>query len=163
MGAITEACGHGPTVNSVVPAGPPCQPGSLTLQAGRQGEAFGTAEATIVLTNAGSSSCSLSGTPTLVVFRADGSILAVQNSASTHPVLSLTLQPGESAALITNWANWCGQPPGPLRLEVLLPGHSAGVVGTFEGPPNYDYLPRCTRPGEASDIEIIDGYRLWPD
>jgi hypothetical protein len=150
-----------PAINTVLPGVRPCGVASLTVRGGRQGEAFQTDEATIVLTNSGSKACALSGDPTMSIAQSDGSALPVKSHVTPHTVTPVTLQPGGSAALITNWANWCGGALGPLTIEILVSGTSRDVVGSFDGPPNYNAVPGCTNLGHPSILSLVDGYIPW--
>ncbi len=64
----------------------------------------------------------------------------------------------DAADLVVFWANWCGRPPGPLSVRITL---SAGgvVTGPFNGPPDYNLVPSCPRPGHPSTISVIDAYQ----
>lgn len=136
-----------------------CASAALRINAGRQGESLG-AHGDIEFTNIGSGPCILRGLPTVTIVRADGTSLPAR--LVRVPPLQLgpvVLAPGrpDAADLVVFWANWCGHRPGPLRVRVTLP--AVGVVtGPFDGPPGYDYVPRCTSPGLPSTLSVLDAY-----
>lgn len=135
---------------------PPCTAGSLAARGGRQGES-GIAHGDVALTNVGHAPCTLSGPPAaLVLLRTDGSQLPVVFEPSVQPTAQLVvLRPGSAQAawLIVYWTNWCGAAPGPLRLRISL-GDGLGIlVAPFDGPPDYDYVPRCDQPGQPSTLQ----------
>jgi hypothetical protein len=120
-----------------------------------------TALGVIDITNTGRRACTLHGIPKVEILRPDGSALGVRQAppaGSAHP---LVLPPGRRlAALTVSWANWCHGSPGPLFLRITLPGAGAALVVPFDGPPNYNYVPRCTDPGHASTIAVLNPYGL---
>ena len=137
-----------------------CGASQLRAQGGRQGGgAVGVAEATVVLTNEGSSPCVLSGIPSVALLAAGGHPLSVSTAAPSHsqsnPVL---VAPGASGDLIFYWSNWCGAPPGPLDVAVTPAGSASAVTGPFDGPPNYDYVPTCLDASQASTVMVTDAY-----
>jgi hypothetical protein len=133
-----------------------CDPNALKITGGRQGEAFGTAEGTILLTNTSNILCSLN-VPALTLVTQNGTPLTIQTSAPSSPVVPMALNPSASAEVITNWSNWCGSAPGPLEIAVTLPG-STKAVGSFNGPPNYNYVPTCQDHSRASVIQVVGAY-----
>lgn len=43
---------------------------------------------------------------------------------------------------------------GPTRVRITLPGGGT-VTGPFDGPPLYDFVPRCDNPSEPSFMELL--------
>jgi len=136
-----------------------CASTALRINAGREGESLGV-HGDIEFTNIGSGPCILRGLPTVTIVRADGTSLPVRLvRVPTLQLRPVVLAPGrpDAADLVVFWANWCGHRPGPLRVRVTLP--VGGVAtGPFDGPPDYDYVPRCARPGLPSTLSVLDAY-----
>ena len=67
-----------------------------------------------------------------------------------------TLPPGtaDAANLAFNWANWCGANPGPMRVRITFSGGGT-VTGPFDGPPLYDFVPRCDNSSEPSSMGLL--------
>ena len=140
----------------------PCTAGMLGVRGGRQGEA-GTAEGTIVITNVGSTTCTLAADPVLTLLDSRGSPLQISSATPIRPSQPVWLSPGGSAALITSWSNWCGGDPGPLQVEIQFPHNTGHVIGTFDGPPGFQATPTCDSVAGPSQIRIVDSYLRWPD
>jgi hypothetical protein len=126
------------------------------------GGGTGTAQGDVYFTNIGPTACSLSGTPiSIALVRVDGSLLQItpQQPDQVSIGLPVTLLPGaaDAANLAFNWSNWCGTTPGPLRVEIMLPGGDT-VTGPLNGPPAYDFVPRCDEPSAPSGIEQLWGF-----
>jgi hypothetical protein len=141
-----------------------CASAALRISAGRQGENLG-AHGDIEFTNTGFRPCRLLGLPTVTIVRAGGTSLPVQLvRAAGVQLRPLVLPPGRPGAadLVVFWANWCGPGPGPLRVRVMLPAGGT-VTGPFDGPPDYDYVPRCVNPRLPSTISVLDAYEPGPD
>jgi len=120
-----------------------------------------TALGVIDITNTGRQPCTLHGVPQVEMLRSDGSALGVRQARPAGRARPLVLPPGKRlAALTVSWANWCHGSPGPLRLRITLPGAGGALVVPFDGPPNYNYVPRCTAPGHASTIAVLSPYGL---
>ncbi len=136
-----------------------CESAALRIRAGRQGESL-AAHGDIEFTNVGSRPCVLRGLPAVTIIGAAGTPLPVRSRPATVPRLkTVVLPPGklDAADLVVIWANWCGHRPGPLTVKVTLP--AGGVVtGPFDGPPDYDYVPRCVNPGQPSTLSVLDAY-----
>ncbi len=133
-----------------------CSAASLVAQGGRQGES-GIAHGDVAFTNAGDAPCSLAGAPAAVaLLRADGTQLQVTlmpPTSSAGPLI--VLKPGveQAAWLVVYWANWCAAGPGPLRIRITLGGGRGTVSAPFDGPPDYDYVPRCDQPDQPSTLQ----------
>ena len=125
------------------------------------GGGTGTAHADLSFTNVGSAPCSLSGKPTRIAFlRADGTALPIApQGPDADPVPPATLAPGVrgAASVAYSWGNWCGGTPGPLRVRAELPT-GGSVTGPFDGPPGYDFTPRCDQPGQQSFLILLWGF-----
>ena len=112
-------------------------------------------------TNLGAAECTLSGVPTVMIVRSDGSALAVQSRTAPNVALAAAVLPPDvpNAALLTlSWTNWCGAAPGPLALKIALPAGAGTLTASFNGPPDYDYVPACQSAAEASLVEIQSAY-----
>jgi hypothetical protein len=103
----------------------------------------------------------LQGIPKVRIMRATGAPLAVRLLRPASPALPPTvLLPGQphAALLVVSWSNWCGPPPGPLRLRITLPAGAGTTTSPFDGPPDYNYVPACLGPRRPSTIAVIDAY-----
>ncbi|MEY2463957.1 MAG: hypothetical protein QOH64_2095 [Acidimicrobiaceae bacterium] len=150
------------TLGQTEPTGAPsdnpreCRASDLTGRGGRQGE-NGGAHGDIELTTTGAVACVLNDYPT-VVLTSDGVALPIEQgppSAASRPVLVGT-DPSHPVDLVVYWSNWCTQDPGPLQVELTLQ-HDGGTLSVpFDGPPVYNYVPRCDAPDQASTILIVD-------
>lgn len=125
------------------------------------GGGTGTAHADLFFTNAGAAPCSLSGQPSSVEFlTASGAPLRITPTGPLpDAVPPAVLVPGakDAASVAYNWSNWCGKNPGPLRVRVGLPG-GGSVTGTFDGPPEGVFVPRCDHPEYESAIQLLWGF-----
>lgn len=150
----------GAIASPAVPLGTPlCAAAQLTVQGGRQGAPFGTAVGSIGLTNIGTGSCVLSGAPTVVLTSNGGRPLSLSAVAPASPRTSpLVVDPGETGHLEVAWSNWCGQRPGPLDVEVTVAGAKAPVSGPFNGPPAYDFVPRCQNSSQPSTLTLMGAF-----
>jgi hypothetical protein len=130
----------------------------LQIKAGRQGEAQG-AHGDIEFTNIGSRPCTLRGLPRVSIVQANGQVLPVSQAPGSLALSPVTLQPGKpnAADLVIYWANWCGHRPGQLLVRVKLPSGSE-VTGSFNGPPDYNFVPNCLNSRSPSTIRVIDAY-----
>lgn len=136
-----------------------CAGAMLRIKAGRQGE-NGGAHGDIEFINTGARSCVLRGLPVVRIVQAGAAPLPVRLVRAHGLWLSpAVLPPGRPGAadLIVFWSNWCGPRPGPLRVQITLPTGDV-VTGPFDGPPDYDYVPRCDSPALPSTISVIDAY-----
>lgn len=148
------------TTAGIPPGTAPCAAGDFAAQGGRQGGgAEGVAEGTVILTNESGEPCVLSDNPSVSLSRSDGSSLDVQAASPRNPALPPVLvQPSDSAVLIVEWANWCGSPPGPLQIQVTFAENGGNVTGSFDGPPNYNFVPACTNSTQPSTLAVVDAY-----
>jgi hypothetical protein len=154
---------YGPTTSTPGASGTlPCGGQTLTVNGGRQGGgAVGYAEGTVVLTNVGKMPCTLSGTPSMSLLTAAGTILDVSNiTPATAPGTPVRVAPSSSAVLIVYWANWCGPPPGNLQIRLVLDGTTEAIAGPFDGPPSYNFVPACTDSAQPSTLQVVHGYAL---
>jgi len=137
-----------------------CTASVLHARGGRQGENMG-AHGDIWFTNVGPHPCILRGIPRVTLLGTDGRPLAVRPARSPVPFShAVVLAPGRphAAWLEVYWSNWCGMPPGPLRLQISLAHGRGTVTSTFDGPPDGRYVPRCLAHGRPSTLAIIDAY-----
>jgi hypothetical protein len=148
-----------PSSTTTIPPGTPtCFASSLTAHGGRQGGGFaGIAQGAVFLTNAGATSCTLSGILSVALLSSGGSQLNVEAASPTNPALApVLIQPTGSATLIVYWSNWCGSPPGPLHIRITLAGNKGTLTGPFDGPPNY--VPVCRDSTQPSTLSVVDAY-----
>lgn len=98
-----------------------------------------------------------------MILRDSGARLGIESEIAADAVLSAVVLPPDQldAALLTlSWQNWCGDAPGPLELEIVLPAAAGTVVAPFDGPPDYDYLPTCQSSIQPSIVEVQGAYSL---
>jgi len=137
-----------------------CTAGALHARGGREGESLG-AHGDIWFTNVGPRPCILRGVPRVTLVSAGGAPLAVHRARSPVPFThTVVLAPGKPRAawLEVYWSNWCGHPPGPLRLQISLAHGRGTLTSTFDGPPDGRYVPRCLAHGRPSTLAVIDAY-----
>jgi hypothetical protein len=142
------------------PAAPACTPPALRIRAGREGDGPG-AHGDIEFTNLGHHACALRGLPTVTIATAAGKPLQVSPVREAGvTVLPVVLTPGraDAADLVVSWSNWCEGRPGPLMVRVMLAGGRV-VTGPFDGPPDYNFVPRCLDPQQESMIWVVAAYR----
>jgi hypothetical protein len=140
-----------------------CIAADLAVRGGRMGGGTGTAHVDLYFTNAGPAACTLAGAPvSTALLRADGSRLPIvtlpadPDATGGAPAVLLPGAP-DAASVAFNWSNWCGATPGPLHIRMTLPGGGT-VTGSLDGPPEYDYVPRCDQPAQPSGIELLWGF-----
>jgi hypothetical protein len=137
-----------------------CKSTTLRIRAGREGE-DGGARGDIEFTNVSSQPCVLRGLPQVAILQAGGKPLPVRLvRAPDLPLRPVVLQTAglDAADLVIFWANWCGRAPGPLSVRVTLPAGGGMITGPFNGPPDYNFLPRCTNSRQPSIISVTDAY-----
>ena len=142
-----------------------CPAASLALRPGQP--YVSESVLTEVLTNSSSSSCRLSGDPSLTLLRQDGSELEVTNLPPTEPPKPpVALPPGESATLFVSWSNWCETPPGILTISIALSARAGTLKGPFNGPfngspglpDNYVFTPKCLNSSSPSTLAVVHAY-----
>ena len=138
---------------------PACAAAHLRVHGGRQGGGFvGEALGTVVLSNTGPSTCVLSGIPAVALL-AGGRLLGVTDVPPQNLATSaVALAPGAAGALTLDWSNFCGAAPGPLDVAVTPAGQQVAVIGPFDGPPNYDFVPACRDAARPSTLTVTDAY-----
>jgi Protein of unknown function (DUF4232) len=151
-----------PTSHGESRSAKPCLARNLMIRAGREsdGTSF-AASGNVELRNVGRTPCRLQGVPDVAMLRSDGAALNVKYSVTKNrPVLrSATLQRGKVASIDVVWLNWCGSRPGPLQIRVELPGEAGTVVGSFDGPPAYNFVPSCTTASRPSRLKLFAAYQ----
>jgi hypothetical protein len=157
--------GQRPPTSSVRPGASTvaaCVGAAIRIRAGREGENGGV-HVDIEFTNVGHHRCMLRGVPRVIVLRANGRPLPARIVRAGNLSLSpVALPPGKpnAADLVTFWANWCGQPPGPLSVRVTLPNGDL-ITGLLSGPTSrYDLVPSCSSPRQPSAISVLDAYAV---
>lgn len=150
----------------VVPASvPPCVAKDLSAHGGREGENMG-AHMDVLLSNEGSAACVLKGLPTAVrLVHEEGSVvntkLTIDPSRLVQAPVLLKPHAQNAGDLVLYWNNWCGPAPGPLQIQITLPGGRGTVSASVNGPPGYDYVPQCLQPKQASTLQILAAYTVW--
>jgi hypothetical protein len=137
-----------------------CTAPDLSVHGGRQGGGFvGVALAMLVVTNRSATPCRVSGYPTVEILGQDGAALDVTHTAQAQVAgNSRALAPGQSVGLTFDWMNWCSGAPGPLRVALTPEGTTGSIVGPFDGPPGYDFVPGCRSASEPSTIGYFSRY-----
>ena len=77
-------------------------------------------------------------------------------------ITQATVEPGSVAHidLILYWSNWCKADPGPLTASITLP-HAGGMMTVpFNGPPDYNYIPRCDDTAQPSAVQVLGYTRI---
>jgi hypothetical protein len=153
-----------PSVGRSRPSALPCQAKSLEARAGREsdGAAF-AASSDVEVTNVGIAPCRLRGTPTVDIVRTDGKRLdlryvVAKARPNLRPAVLPVGKPG-AASIELVWLNWCGENPGSLTVRIVFPRSRGVVVASFDGPPGYDFVPRCESASTPSRLELISAYR----
>ena len=152
-----------PTTAAIVPkpASPtaaPCSADQLSGRGGRQGE-NGGAHGDIELTNSAATPCLLDGLATVMLVAAGRPLGIEQHLPADATISRVTVEPGSVSHtdLTLYWSNWCSTDPGPLTASITLP-HAGGTLSIpFNGPPDYNYLPRCDDASQPSTIQVL-GY-----
>ena len=136
-----------------------CTAADLRATASLQGAA-GSVIGSIDLTNFSSRTCTLTGRPTIWLFRSVGWALTVRSvnvgpqwradgspRPKTWPVVNL--RPGAAAAIRVRWTNECPQLSSPALWKVSLIGGTVDVFGT-----DGTFPPPCNGSAEPSTLEI---------
>jgi hypothetical protein len=161
--ARVSTSGRSVTVGSLAVSGRNtrrCTAAMLRIRAGREGEGPG-AHGDIEFTDVARGRCVLRGLPTVAIATSGGKLLPVALTrtagVSERPVV---LAPGQADAadLVVFWSNWCGRAPGPLTIRVTLPAGGGTVTGSFDGPPDYDFVPQCLDAHHGSTVSVIAAY-----
>jgi hypothetical protein len=136
----------------------PCKAAYIKATANHQGGGFaGNSHIGVILSNVSARACLLSGQPALSLVRGDGSVLPVSITprfASQLVTVLLTPQLGNAAELGANWSNWCGPPPGPLRLRITLPDQAGAIDVPFIN----EFSPACIDATGPSVLSLLDAY-----
>jgi hypothetical protein len=139
-----------------------CDFANLAAKGNLQGAA-GSVEGSIDLTNVGSSSCSLTGRPTVSFQTAagdpvtgdpitaeDGAPWWKKDGASPPPGWPVvTLDPGSSAAVSIRWSNQCPQIDGAVVWTI-----SDGTSSVQVDPSTTSLVPPCNGSGEPTTLEV---------
>lgn len=151
-----------PSRTAPAPA-PTCRAASLRIHGGREGEETG-AHGAVQITNVAPTRCELIGRPRVSLRRADNTVLMVRQQSTPRPAVhTITLAAdGGRAWLALFWINWCHGATGPLDIALTLPRGAGTVVGPFDGPPAYNYVPQCLAPHRPSMMQIVAGYTGHP-
>jgi len=103
-----------------------------------------------ILTNSSPAPCEISGTPSVELYDASGTALAVESRVLTARIkeTAITLQNEESVFTQIIWANWCGteEPPFGMLLTSPSSGETIHVMTEIES------APRCDAPDASSTV-----------
>lgn len=136
-----------------------CASTALAIYGGRKdGDFFGVALGTVVVTNIGPATCQLSGTPTLALTDDEGPLDLPQADTPGLAISPVVLAPNGSATLTVDWVNWCHPAPGPLQITIGLPDGAGTVIGPFNGPPGGTFVPACQSATQPSAVGVVQGY-----
>jgi hypothetical protein len=135
-----------------------CTGQQLRLSDGTQGAA-GSVEGSLLLTNASSVGCTVSGQPQVALI-ASGSQLSVtvqptdpwwkvDNTGQPAGWPVVTVEPGKAAVVRVRWANWCGD------ASTQSPDWAVTPLG-FTAPLQVQaqLVPPCNGPGQPSTLEV---------
>jgi hypothetical protein len=139
----------------------PCAAAMLRIRAGREGEGPG-AHGDIDFTDVARARCVLRGLPAVAIATSAGNLLPVTLTRTAGVTAQqVLLAPGraDAAELVVFWSNWCGRAPGPLTVRVPLPAGSGTVTGSFDGPPDYDFVPPCLNAHQRSTVSVVAAYQ----
>jgi hypothetical protein len=135
-----------------------CRPEWLAVHGGREG-ADGTASGFVEVKNVGSVPCALWGAPDVRLLARGNVEMSVQQRPAASPALGpVVVAEGNVAELTLTWSNWCRKSPDPVRISLKFPSTGGAVVGPFNGPPGYDFVPPCLGRAAPSAVQI-DGLR----
>jgi hypothetical protein len=121
------------TTTTTLPAATPCTASQLRVGLGPTGAATGNIDTPLVLTNTGTSTCRLTGYPTLVGVTASGKEAAIDVRHGTFfgNLVPADLAPGRSGSLLIGGDDQCLAQPSSTasyrRLVVELPGNDGSL------------------------------------
>jgi hypothetical protein len=137
----------------------PCTAAQQRTTASLEG-AMGSREGELVWVNVSDMTCTLEGTPDMVLYDAAGApIEGITFTDSPPGWLAnrdpkpegwpvVTLAPGDRASVRIRWSNWCADPPATWSIPMGEQGGIATIQGlTSDTPP-------CNGPGLPSTIEV---------
>lgn len=124
----------------------------------------GQAVGSIIITNGGSTSCTLTGVPRVSVFDDTGRQLAplpqttgqawwqVDGASRPGGWPFVTLRSGQRARVRIQWSNWCPTPPAQLPSEwrVELPGEG----GTVSATDSKSHQAGCIHPSQPNRLQV---------
>jgi len=151
---------------------PSCVPARLSASFGGQGATMSLL-GEVIVTNHGRTACRLSGRP-VIGFPGGSPREVLRERAMNTPGLfpgerfsaTLVLDPGHTAAVWFQWANWCNPagsgPAGATALGGRRPSHvlvsiapgAPAIVATVRGGLRALYLPVCNDPQIPSQISV---------
>jgi hypothetical protein len=113
----------------------------------------------IEVTNTGAGPCTLEGRPTIALAGSDGALSPdvvdappqwqVDGAEAPPGWPTVTLRPGEVAAIRVAWSNLCPQLTGTVGWQVTVPGGGGGVEVSGE-----TSAPPCNGPTEPSTLQV---------
>jgi hypothetical protein len=165
-GSPTPSSPAPPATPSGAAVGAACTTAQLKITLTHTGALGGQAGGYLSFTNDGSTTCQMTGWPTVVAQTAAGSATTLKHARSTmygawqtpNPLPVVRLQPGGSAYAVVaaddQPAGTSTSCPAPfVRLRVSPPGSSAGQVVSAYLPGAKTYLPSCTAASGSPSAE----------
>lgn len=150
--ASAEASGRSSAASSIAT----CVRESLTVRGGRQGGgATGVAHGDVEIRNLGAAPCTLIAPHSILFLTANRQPLAIRFTSATSTLPAVTIPPGEAASLGLSWTNWCHDRPGPLTISIVGASLGGTISGTFNGPPDFDFVPACITRTMPSAVQIV--------
>lgn len=129
-----------------------CAPGTLSMRVLSWTGAAGQRDASLQLTNTGSTACTFSSVTKPELVDGTGKILIAGASAAGGT--ALTLAAGTSLSSMAQDSNYCGPAPAaPITVAIVLPGGER-VVATPASPTDTMGLPPCMGPAGAAYIQM---------
>lgn len=152
--ALTPAPTAAPTPTPTpVPTAGPCDPAKLAARITLWEGAAGNRIATVELTNAGSSACTIQSLDRPQLVDGHGSVLI----DGSKPTASgrLTVAPGGVLSTLVDDANYCGPTPvAPVTIAFVLDGGGGRFVATPASPTDATVPPCNGGTGSAGDISM---------
>ena len=117
----------------------------------------------IVLTNTGSTPCTLSGRAIVTLVGSDGTPLAVERTvgagntpppASTAPIALSARSAQPQAGVRVDWRNWCRGASGALTVDIRFPDWGNFVVGAPDSHADPTTTPPCLDPTKPSPLGV---------
>jgi len=140
----------------------PCTAQDLALAAFGWGGATGSMAGGATLINVSPEPCRLAGKPGVALFAKRGGPIATGGSGEPTPSGdAVELSEGDVAWVITDWSNWCGDPPArPLTLRLSLPGGAGDLDAPVREDGNSRNIPRCDVRDAPSTIGVPTPFAL---
>jgi hypothetical protein len=122
-----------------------------------------TALGSVILTNSSKVPCSLTGRPDdvelvndqgqLPVTQRPGGRALTGDQPPSSPIL-LEAEGASEAGVLLQWANWCGQAPGALHVEIHFTGWRASLTATPTTGADPTITPACANRSASSELTV---------